>query len=199
MNRILIQFAHPAFERSTVNRALVAAASNLNGVEINDLYEHYPDFAIDVEREQKLLLEADLIVWQFPTMWYSVPPLMRQWQDDVLQCKFAYGKNNQLSGKALLVSTTTGGSRHDYKKPALHGAPVNDYLAAMRQTARFCQLHYLSPQIVYGASSYENREDVEPIAEDYARLLLALRECDGDWERLAKIEDLTAEEVQSHG
>lgn len=199
MNRILIQFAHPAFERSTVNRALIAAASNLNGVTVNDLYEHYPHFSINVDREQTLLLEADLIVWQFPTMWYSVPPLLRQWQDDVLQCSFAYGKGNQLAGKALMLCTTTGGARPDYKQKALHGAPLDNYLAATRQTARFCQLHYLSPHIVYGASSYTSREDVEPLAEDYARLLVALRESQSDWQQLAKIEDLTADQVPPHG
>ena len=43
-NRVLIQFAHPALQKSRVNRRLIAAVQNLENVTINDLYEEYPGF-----------------------------------------------------------------------------------------------------------------------------------------------------------
>ena len=48
MRRILVLFAHPVLERSRVNRRLLEAIRDLEGVTIHDLYEVYPTLAIDV-------------------------------------------------------------------------------------------------------------------------------------------------------
>ena len=55
MARVLINFAHPALERSRIHSQLVRAIKNVPGITFNDLYEQYPDLDIDVAREQKLL------------------------------------------------------------------------------------------------------------------------------------------------
>ena len=57
MKKILIQFAHPAKFRSKINTALRAAVEGLDDVYVNDLYSLYPDFLIDVPREQQLCEE----------------------------------------------------------------------------------------------------------------------------------------------
>ena len=75
--RILILFAHPALQKSRVNALLAAAARPVPGVTFHDLYEAYPDFDIDVAREQKLLLDHDVIVFQHPFYWYSCPALLK--------------------------------------------------------------------------------------------------------------------------
>ena len=85
MNKILVLFAHPAFERSTMHRSLLEHIQPLEEVTINDLNENYPDFEIDVEREKKVLLEHQVIIWQHPLFWYSGPALLKQWQDLVFQ------------------------------------------------------------------------------------------------------------------
>ena len=53
--KVLILFAHPALEKSRVNRRLAEAVRGLPEVTFHDLYEEYPEFAIDVHREQALL------------------------------------------------------------------------------------------------------------------------------------------------
>jgi hypothetical protein len=63
-NRVLILFAHPALEKSRVNRHLVRAVRDLPGVTVHDLYEAYPEHDIDVAREQELLVEHDVVVFQ---------------------------------------------------------------------------------------------------------------------------------------
>ena len=109
-SRVLILFAHPALEKSRVNRRLIAAVQDLENVTINDLYEQYPDFYIHVKREQELLLSHDVIVFQHPFYWYSCPALVKQWEDLVLQYGFAYGKEGtKLKGKWVLTAITTGG------------------------------------------------------------------------------------------
>ena len=61
MSKILVLFAHPALEKSRVNRHLAAAVRELPGVTFRDLYEAYPEFDIDIQREQALLVEHDVI------------------------------------------------------------------------------------------------------------------------------------------
>ncbi len=81
MPNVLILFAHPKFERSRVNKALVDKIKNKEGVTFHDLYEYYPDFNIDLLKEKKLLLEHYVVVWHHPLYWYSCPPLLKQWID----------------------------------------------------------------------------------------------------------------------
>ena len=68
MARVLILFAHPAFERSRINRRLVQVGRTMESVTIRDLYECYPDFGIDVRAEQELLTQNDVVVLQFTTV-----------------------------------------------------------------------------------------------------------------------------------
>ena len=91
MARVLILFAHPSLERSRVHRRLLRALPDVPEVTLHDLYEAYPRLDIDIAREQSLLLEHDVIVFQHPFYWYSTPPILKQWQDLVLEHGWAYG------------------------------------------------------------------------------------------------------------
>ena len=62
MAKVLILFAHPALEKSRVNKRLIRAAENIDNVTLNDLYEEYPDFDVDIKREQQLLIEHEVII-----------------------------------------------------------------------------------------------------------------------------------------
>ena len=55
MNKVLILFAHPRYEKSRTNKALLEGLRGQDGITIHDLYELYPDFNIDTAREQELL------------------------------------------------------------------------------------------------------------------------------------------------
>uniref|UniRef100_UPI0030DDDD5A NAD(P)H-dependent oxidoreductase n=1 Tax=uncultured Roseivirga sp. TaxID=543088 RepID=UPI0030DDDD5A len=91
MQSILVLFAHPKFEHSKTNKALVSKIQNREGVTFHDLYELYPDFNIDLQREKELLTKHDVIIWHHPFYWYNCPPLMKQWMDVVLEFNWAYG------------------------------------------------------------------------------------------------------------
>ncbi len=67
--RVLVLLAHPVLERSRVNRRLLEAVRDLDAVTVHDLYEVYPTLAIDVRREQRLLVEHDVVVFQHPFYW----------------------------------------------------------------------------------------------------------------------------------
>lgn len=65
-------------------------------------------YSVDIAREHQLLSEADLIIFQFPLWWYSMPALMKGYVDRVFSYGWAYGGGQALAGKQILVSITTG-------------------------------------------------------------------------------------------
>src|SRR5687768_5675269 len=120
MRKVLVLFAHPALEKSRVNRRLIEQA-RAPGVTFNDLYELYPDFDVDVAREQSLLAEHDVIVMHHPLYWYSVPALLKQWIDLVLEHGWAYGSGGEaLRGKWLVNAITAGGGQATYTPEGLN-------------------------------------------------------------------------------
>jgi len=125
MARILLLFAHSALEKSRANRRLLAAAAALDFVTVNDLYEQYPDFDVDVEREQQLLLTHDYVVLQHPFYWYSAPALVKQWEDLVLEHGWAYGQTGTALADKRFVNAITVGGRHSTYQPGNgHGATI---------------------------------------------------------------------------
>jgi glutathione-regulated potassium-efflux system ancillary protein KefF len=112
---ILVLAAHPDLRHSRVNRALMQTGQSFDNVTVRDLYALYPDHVIDVPAEQALAAQADLIVWLHPIHWYSMPPLMKLWLDEVLALNWAYGPGgNTLRGKDLWLVATTGGTEDAY-------------------------------------------------------------------------------------
>lgn len=72
-NKILILFAHPLYEKSSANRALVDHIPDSENITFHDLYETYPEFDIDVKKEQELLNLHDVVIWHHPMYWYNLP------------------------------------------------------------------------------------------------------------------------------
>ena len=152
MKRVLVLFAHPALERSRIHRRLIAQAPTGPALTVHDLYEAYPDFDIDVRREQELLLAHDVVVFQHPFFWYSTPPLVKQWEDLVLEHGWAYGTGGtRLRGKTALSLVTAGGRATAYARGGHNRFTVRELLAPVEQTVRLCGMHYLPPYVVFGA------------------------------------------------
>jgi len=176
MNRILIVLAHPRYEHSRVNRALIRALTPLKSVSISDLYEEYADFNIDVEKEKDRLTSHDVIVWQFPLYLYAPPALLKQWFELVLEYGWAYGKGgNKLKGKAAFASVTTGGSRSSFSPNGHHRFALQEYLRPMEQTAYLCGLKYLPPFVVYGTYRLKE-EELQKVASRYRVVLQRFQE-----------------------
>ena len=151
MNRILILFAHPRFEKSKTNRTLLKKIEHQEGVTLNDLYEQYPDFNIDVSREKSLLLAHRIIVWHHPFYMYSAPALLKQWIDLVLEYGWAHGKGGDfLKDKILFNVITSGGTREVYATGGYNRFTVQEFLIPFNQTATHCKMIYLPPFAVQG-------------------------------------------------
>jgi glutathione-regulated potassium-efflux system ancillary protein KefG len=194
VRRVLIQLAHPVLERSRVNRHLIEAVTGLEGVTINDLYEVYPDLAIDVKREQTLLDDHDVIVFQHPFYWYTGPAILKEWQDLVLQHGWAYGQDGEhLAGKLTFNAISAGAAKTAYRSDGYNRFTIRELLAPWHQTAHLCGMHYLGPFVVFGALQITEHNDMHVAATAYRSLIEALRDDRIDVERAIKSEDLQDE------
>jgi glutathione-regulated potassium-efflux system ancillary protein KefG len=172
----LILFAHPAYERSRVQRRLAEAVRDLSGVTFHDLYEAYPEFDIDVRREQALLLAHRLVVFQHPLYWYSTPALLKEWQDLVLEHGWAYGRGGDaLRGKWFMSVLSAGGPEASYARDAANRFAVRELLAPIEQTARLCGMSVLPPFAVHGTHRLTPAA-IDRHAADYRRTIEALRD-----------------------
>jgi len=189
--RLLILFAHPALHKSRVNQLLLSSVQSLPGVTVNDLYESYPNFHVNVAREQALLLEHDVIIFQHPFYWYSSPAILKQWQDLVLEYGFAYGKNGtQLQGKLVLTAISTGGPSSAYQREGYNYFTVRELLAPFEQTVRLCGMTYLPPFVVPGVLWMQDQEELSTYGSVYRRALEALRDNALDLSEVMRLDTL---------
>jgi glutathione-regulated potassium-efflux system ancillary protein KefG len=186
--KTLILFAHPRLEKSRTNRALLARIPNHPDLFFNDLYEAYPDFNVDVEREKDLLIKHDVIIWQHPFFWYSCPPLLKQWIDLVLELGWAYGPNgNALKGKIIFNAITTGGSTEAYSPKGYNRFTIKEYLYPFDQTASLCNMNYLPPFAVQGTHRLTS-DQITMHADQYEKLLQMILHDEFDADAAKKFE-----------
>ena len=170
MNTTVFVF-HPSLEGSSrVNKKLSDAARQI-GLDVRDMYMIYPDFRIDIKREQEVLTHTDRIVLQFPMYWYSTPALLKQWEDDVLEYGWAYGSTGTaLRGKELIVAVSLGGSGDDYVRNNGKNYTVTDLLRPLQVTSNLIGTKYIRPFITAGALGMDDGE-IARKAQEYVEYI----------------------------
>lgn len=176
MKKILINFAHPAKSRSKINQALRAAVEGIEGVTINDLYSNYPDFFIDVKKEQALCEDHDVIIFQHPFYWYQAPSIVKEWQDLVLEHGWAYGsEGNALKGKLCLQALTAGADDQMYQRDGANKFTIPDLTTPFRAMANLCKMVCLPPFTILGIHRGIPENELRVHAESYRQLIMDLR------------------------
>lgn len=177
MKKILINFAHPAKSRSKINMALRKVVEDLEHVTINDLYANYPDFMIDVKKEQKLCEDHDIIIFQHPFYWYQAPSIVKEWMDLVLEYGWAYGSSgNALKGKLFVQALTAGGDESSYKADGSNLFTIAQMCSPYRATANLCKLEWIAPFTVLGIHRGLPENEINRHAKNYERFIRALRD-----------------------
>ena len=168
MKKVLIVSGHPDLAASLANATILAEVEKLlPEAEIRRLDSLYPDYRFNIASEQQALLAADIIVWQFPFSWYSVPGLMKLWLDQVFLHGFSHGAQKQLSGKKLLLSFTAGAPPALYTRGGAFGHAVEDYLTPLATLAFLCVLD-LQPPVYSTGLSDATRGDAAAIEKQRA-------------------------------
>lgn len=190
MAKVLILFAHPSPTRSEVNLPLFKNSS-MEGVTRVDLYAEYPNFRIDIDKEQARLLAHDVIVFMFPMYWYSTPALLKEWQDLVLEYGFAYGKDGTaLKGKRFFCSFTTGGGEKAYQDQGYNHYTVNELLQPLEQTAFLTKMEYLPPYVLFSARTAKEDKRLAGHITKWRTILQALVDDQVTSEQLQGLEQL---------
>jgi NAD(P)H dehydrogenase (quinone) len=112
-------------------------------------------FAEEIETEQQKVEWCDLMIWQFPLWWFSVPGILKGWVDRVFAMGRFYGEGKMyasgvFAGKKALLSLTTGSAEERYLKNGLQGDLYGMLKPIHRGMLQFVGFSVLRPHVVYG-------------------------------------------------
>jgi putative NADPH-quinone reductase len=172
MKKLLI-LTHPDIASSVVNQRWLREVDQLkNEFTVHQLHQVYaPGEAIDVALEQALLLEHEAVIFQFPLYWFSTPPLLKKWLDDVLLPGFAYGRqatDRQLTGKKFGFAISAGIKHADYSREGRYHFTVQELLAPLMATIAYIDATSVTPFVFYGAEYDPAIDDISREIEDSA-------------------------------
>lgn len=168
---------HPDLAKSKANRALADAARSLDGVAIVDMTALYPDGHVDADAEVGRLLAAERIILQFPIQWYSTPPLLQAWQDDVLSRMYYVHpeeEGERLRDLPVMVAATAGNDPSAYTPEGVNLFPLEELLKPLHATAHRCFWRWSDPFLVYRANT-SSREELAEAGRRYAARLAEWR------------------------
>lgn len=153
--KTLVLTAHPDLATSSVNRRWYEALSRETEVITRDLTAVAGfEMRFDPIAEHALLRSADRVLMQFPFYWYSAPPVLKAWLDQVLLPGFAYGPGgDQLVGKELGLVISTGGPAESYARGSYNSFTMAEFLTPFEQTAKMVGMRYLPPFVLHSAMS----------------------------------------------
>jgi NAD(P)H dehydrogenase (quinone) len=116
--------------------------------------------AADIVSEQRKLLAADAVIFQFPLWWFGMPAILKGWIDRVFAYGLAYGfkgagnryryGDGGLKGKRAMLCVTIGGPAEDYLARGING-PIEQLLFPITHgTLFFPGMDVLPTHAVYG-------------------------------------------------
>ncbi|XP_057160756.1 ribosyldihydronicotinamide dehydrogenase [quinone] isoform X1 [Ursus arctos] len=149
------------------------------GVEAYEAFKKR-SLASDITDEQKKVQEADLVIFQFPLYWFSVPAILKGWMDRVLCQGFAFDipgfyDSGFLKNKLALLSLTTGGTAEMYGKTGVSG-DFRYFLWPLQHGAlHFCGFKVLAPQISF-APEIASEEERKAMVASWAQRLKTIWE-----------------------
>lgn len=169
--KTLILVAHPNLQESRINRRWAEAIEKQPEVTVHYLYQAYPNWDIDIAKEQRLVEDHDRIVLQFPLYWYSSPALLKKWIDEVLAYGWAYGPGgDKLFGKEFLVATSTGGPETAYQPGGYNSYTLGELLRPFQATSNLIGTVFLPPFTF--SINQKTDEDLDRSVEAYVRHVL---------------------------
>lgn len=136
--------------------------------------------AADIEAEQRKVLAADAVIFQFPLWWYGMPAIMKGWMDRVWAYGLAYGYKNAgnkyrygdgaFKGKRALLCVAVGGPAKDYSPRGING-PLEQLLFPITHgSLYFPGFDVLPTHAVYGTGGIDARGVAQALAGWRTRL-----------------------------
>ncbi len=139
----------------------------------------------DVSTEQEKLLWADVVIFQFPLWWFSMPAILKGWIDRVYAYGFAYGVGGSegkqwdrygegtLKGRRAMLVVTLGGREPQYSIRGVNGS-IDDLLFPINHGVLYYPgMTVLPPLVVYQARRIQE-EEYKKLCQVYEQRLLTL-------------------------
>ncbi len=132
-------------------------------------------FNLHIKREMLKVEACDLMIWQFPLWWFSVPAILKGWVDKVFACGFAYGGGSKyetgvFAGKQAMLSITTGAAKDAYEEGGFQGEIENILWPIHRGIFEFTGFEVLEPHIIYDPAKLTKAQRKQEIIEYQNRL-----------------------------
>lgn len=115
-------------------------------------------FVPELKTEMDKLAAADVVNFNFPLWWFSIPGILKGWVDRVFAMGFAYGgdygfyEDGPFRDKRAFATVTTGGPAAFYEPGARNG-DINHILFHINHGMfYFTGMETLPPYVVFGAS-----------------------------------------------
>ena len=85
-------------------------------------------FSVEIKKEIEKLLRADILIFNFPLWWFSVPAILKGWVDRVFAMGPCYGVGKGIYDKGVfrgkkkgMLCLTTGGPESSYRDDGFNG------------------------------------------------------------------------------
>ncbi|MGU3373312.1 NAD(P)H-dependent oxidoreductase [Chryseobacterium sp. M5A1_1a] len=171
MKKTLVVFAHPYLEHSNSNVELINFYVRHQHYTLRDLYEEYPDFHIAAFRERKRLANYERFVFQFPLIWFGMPPLLRLWIDEVFDRDWLQpGNVNPLENKEVYILVTTGGKERSFSKEGTYQYSVDELISGLIVSLKVFKADIKHIKIVYEANKL-SKKDIILHKKEFTELL----------------------------
>jgi glutathione-regulated potassium-efflux system ancillary protein KefG len=173
MKKTLVVVGHPNIENSIFNKAMVENIKDIKSVTV-----HYAKADINVEQEQKLFLEHDNIVFQYPYQWYGMPGMLKTYLDKVFSYGFAFGTDYKLANKKGMIAITTAGLKEYYQPDGLNKYTIEDLTKNMERTFEYTKMIPQKIFVIHGAKAEEfggiKQDDFNKKLQEYRATIISL-------------------------
>lgn len=136
------------------------------------------EIADDIQQEIEKVKACDLLIFNFPLYWFSVPAILKGWIDRVMISGVFYGgkriyDQGGMRDKKAMLSLTLGGREHMFGPQSLHGE-LETLLRPLQQgTLAYCGFSVLKP--FYGFHiPYLKKEQRNTIMKNYCDRMQSL-------------------------
>jgi len=128
-------------------------------------------FSDEIKIEMEKLLWADLVIFNFPMWWFSVPAIMKGWVDRIFAMGFSYGAGKGVYAEGIfktkkgMLCVTTGGPESAFKENGRNGDIDKILFPINHGILYFVGMQTLPYFIVYGAARLNEVERETKISE----------------------------------
>uniref|UniRef100_A0A8C5GWD8 Ribosyldihydronicotinamide dehydrogenase [quinone] n=1 Tax=Gouania willdenowi TaxID=441366 RepID=A0A8C5GWD8_GOUWI len=121
------------------------------------------ELSSDITKEQCKLKKADLVIFQFPMYWFSVPAIMKGWIDRVLTLGFAFSPEKCygegfFKDKMAMLSFTTGSHQSMFSANAINGDMNITLWPLQNGILHYCGFKVLAPEIFWAPAHVSRSE-----------------------------------------